>query len=249
MINAAENVAVRVLEATHPRLLIIIPCYNEAKSIGRLLAEIDSLKEGYHTLVIDDGSSDNTYEIASAHTTSLKLVSNLGIGGAVQTGIKYAFEHDYDYCIQVDGDGQHPPDQIKLFLEHRDLSQANLIIGSRFLGGGAFRSYFVRRIGISIISKTIEILFGKRVSDPTSGLRLMDRKCIELFNKYYPYDYPEPISCAYAIEHGLTLVEVPVQMRDRKSGESSISGVKPIAYMLRVIGYLVLLRLGRYLKK
>lgn len=228
-----------------PRVLLMIPCYNEESSIGPLLQEIQELDESYDTIVVDDGSEDNTYAIASRFSPCLKLAVNLGIGGAVQTAIKYAFENDYDYCIQVDGDGQHPPDQIKALLESYRKSPANLVVGSRFLTEENFRSTWARRLGIKIISGTIKLVFGCEATDPTSGFRLMDREAIHLFSRKYPCDFPEPISIAIALEHGLTIKELPVDMQERKHGKSSISGFKTFAYMLRVVGYLILIRISR----
>jgi glycosyltransferase involved in cell wall biosynthesis len=230
-----------------PRILVMIPCYNEEASIGPLLTEIQSLNARYDTVVVDDGSTDNTYAIASRLSPCLKLVANIGIGGSVQTAIKYAQVHDYDLCVQVDGDGQHPPDQIKTLVEDYLSAPANIIVGSRFLGDGNFHSTGMRRVGISIISHAIHRLFKKNISDPTSGLRLLDRQAIRLFSAEYPFDFPEPISIALALEHNLTIREVAVRMRAREHGQSSITGFKTALYMLRVISYLVLIRMGRHI--
>ncbi|HAW49542.1 TPA: glycosyltransferase family 2 protein [bacterium] len=229
------------------RILVMIPCYNEESSIGPLLREIQELDVHYDTLVIDDGSQDNTYSTASKLSSCLRLVANIGIGGCVQTAIKYAFLNDYDLAIQVDGDGQHPPSQIHTLINDYTKSPSNLIIGSRFLLKERFQSTLMRRIGISAISCIIKWLFGKKITDPTSGLRLMDREAIKLFSSEYPHDFPEPISVGFALERGLTIREVPIAMRTREHGTSSISGIKTIAYMLRVIGYLILIRIGRHL--
>lgn len=230
------------------RILLIIPCYNEADNIGKLLEEIHQLDAHYDTLVIDDGSSDDTHRIASANSRCIKHVANLGIGGAVQTGIKFAYRNGYEFCIQVDGDAQHPPSEVELFLKHYDISPANITIGSRFLFKTGFQSSLMRRFGITTISSVIKLLYNKRVTDPTSGLRLMDRKAMKLFSKKYPYDFPEPISLAVAIEEGLSVTEIPVTMRERGNGTSSIVGLAPLKYMLRVIGYLILHRISRHIK-
>lgn len=229
------------------RILLIIPCYNESKTIGRLLREIQELNNVCDTVVIDDGSEDETHPIAKQLSPCLKLVANLGIGGAVQTGIKYALEMDYDFCIQVDGDGQHPSNQIIFLFESYLSSPANIIIGSRFLSDGDFRSTWARQLGIRVIRFVIHCFFGRKFTDPTSGFRIMDRKAIRLFSEEYPLDFPEPISLAVALEHGLTVREVPVNMRAREDGRSSISGIKSILYMLRVIGYLFLIRMDRHI--
>jgi glycosyltransferase involved in cell wall biosynthesis len=226
-------------------ILLVIPCFNEASNIDRLLKEIKGLKEDYDTLVIDDGSSDETSHIASCLSPCVKLIANLGIGGAVQTGIKYAREKGYDLCIQVDGDGQHPPDQISFLIEKYKESGANLVIGSRFIANESFRSTWARRLGINFIGWTIKWLYGARITDPTSGLRLMDKKAMGIFASRYPEDFPEPISVAMALESGLTVQEVPVNMQLRRYGNSSIAGRKKLTYMLRVIGYIVLMRLRK----
>lgn len=226
------------------KVLLVIPCYNEAKSIGPLLEEISSLGLGYQTLVVDDGSEDETYAVASRSSMTIRLAENSGIGAAVQTGIRYALEMDYDFCVQLDGDGQHPPVQVAALLREYDSTSSNLVIGSRFLKGGDFMSTPMRRVGISLISNVIGLLYRKRITDPTSGLRLMDRRAIEYFSTNYPRDYPEPNSIALAIKNNLNISEVPVNMRTREHGSSSIAGLRMAAYMLRVIGYLVLHRFG-----
>ena len=163
----------------------------------------------------------------------------------MQVAIKYACEYNYETCIQVDGDGQHPPDQIKVLVESYRKSPANLIIGSRFLSNENYMSTWARRLGIKSISHAIKLLYNCKVSDPTSGFRLMDRKAIHLFSTQYPYDFPEPISIATALERCLTIREIPLNMRARRHGKSSISGLMSLSYMLRVVGYLILTRIGR----
>ncbi|MBM62046.1 MAG: glycosyltransferase [Acidobacteria bacterium] len=227
------------------RILLIIPCYNESASIGTLLQEIEECLPTCDTLVVDDGSEDDTYEIASKSSACLRLIANLGIGGAVQTGIKYAFRKGYDLCIQVDGDGQHPPDQVELLTRGFLADRANMVIGSRFIDQTGFRSSRMRRLGIAIIRRSLANLYGEVITDPTSGFRLMDRRAMELFCAEYPYDFPEPISVGDALDQSLRVIEVPVTMRERKAGKSSIGGLKNLSYMFRVIGYLLLKRVGR----
>jgi glycosyltransferase involved in cell wall biosynthesis len=229
------------------RVLLMIPCYNEANNVGKLLEEIRQQGTNFDTIVVDDASTDNTYHIVKQYSPCIKLCSNLGIGGAVQTAIKYALENNYDICIQVDGDGQHPPSEVEKLVNQYRKKPANLLIGSRFLTEGEFKSSAVRRIGITIISIVIALLYGRKITDPTSGLRLMDRNAIRLFSKDYPHDFPEPISLTIALEQGMKVVEVPVNMKSRKHGLSSIAGFKTAAYMLRVIGYILLTRIGRYI--
>ena len=229
-----------------PRVLLIIPCYNEQGAIAELLQEIADLCQGFEVLVIDDGSSDDTFLIAKSLSPTVRLLRNLGIGGAVQTGIKYAKRHDFDFCVQVDGDGQHPPDQVSRLLEAYAKNPAEIVVGSRFLSNDTFRSTWSRRIGGQTIARALNCLFSEcRVSDPTSGMRLMDRRAIQFFARYYPHDFPEPISLAWALRAGMEVRDVPVEMRARGYGLSSIVGIKPLAYMFRVLGYILLARLKR----
>lgn len=228
-----------------PSVLIIIPSYNEQGSIAALLEEITACRQGYQTIVIDDGSQDATYQIAHQLSPTVKLLRNLGIGGAVQTGIKYAHSKGFDFCVQIDGDAQHPPSEISKLLQAYREKPHSIIIGSRYLQNDAFRSTWARRFGGRAIAGTLNMFSQCVVTDPTSGMRLMDRKAIELFTKHYPYDFPEPIALAWALKEGLSVSEVPVQMRAREYGNSSIIGLKPIIYMLRVLGYIILARLMR----
>lgn len=225
--------------------LIVLPCYNEREALDRVLRAVHREAPGCDTLVVDDGSLDDSAAIAATLSPCLRLPMNLGIGAAVQAGIKYAARNGYDVCIQVDADGQHPPSQIRMLQDAHRLSRANLVIGSRFLEDSGFKSSATRRAGIRVIHWSLRALFGRRITDPTSGFRLMDRAAIELFSRDYPKDFPEPISTARALRHGFVVQEVPVAMEPRRSGRSSIFGVTALLYMLRVIGMLVLVRLGK----
>nr|WP_249130534.1 glycosyltransferase family 2 protein [Bradyrhizobium diazoefficiens] len=229
-----------------PRVLLVIPCFNEEASIGGLLSEIAATGRGYHTLVVDDGSSDATCAVASRSSQVARLAQNLGIGGAVQTGIKYAARQGFDFCVQIDGDGQHDPRAIETLLDAYRRNPANITIGSRFIDHAGFCSTPMRRAGIRLIVLALNGLFsGGRITDPTSGMRLLDRSAIAFFAKAYPADYPEPISLAWAMRAGLTVSEVPVEMRPRETGVSSIDGLKSASYMVRVLGYILLARLVR----
>jgi len=211
-----------------------------------LLQEIHACRQGYETIVIDDGSQDETYQIASKLSPAVRLMKNLGIGGAVQTGIKYANNEGYDFCVQIDGDGQHKPGEISKLFQAYSEKPSSIIIGSRYLRNDSFRSTYARRFGGHVIAGTLNTLFsGCSVTDPTSGMRLMDRNAIEFFAKHYPHDFPEPISLAWALKSGFTVGETQVEMRAREYGMSSIIGLKPISYMFRVLGYIVLARLMR----
>ncbi len=226
------------------RGLLIIPCYNEAPILPRLLEEIKQAEDNLDTLVIDDGSIDDTYRVAAAGSTTIRLAENLGIGGAIHTGIRYAHDNGYQFCIQLDGDGQHPPSQLTGLLEAYLSQSANIIIGSRYLQEGDYHPTFMRRFGSKIIGATLLFLFGQRITDPTSGMRLFDRRTIDFFYNNYPHDYPEPISLARAFRNGLTAREVPVKMRERQHGSSSIKGFKTILYMIRVLSYILIIKLG-----
>jgi glycosyltransferase involved in cell wall biosynthesis len=232
------------LASESPRVLVVLPCYNEERNIGGVLEEIAALPVAYDTLVIDDGSSDATYRVASAKSNAVRLPVNLGIGGCFQTGIRYAYEKDYDYCVQVDGDGQHPPSEIARLFEARYASGANIVVGSRFSGDSSFRSTRMRRLGIGLISFSLKAVFGHRISDPTSGFRLLDRKALALFARDYPQDFPEPISLAVAMRNGLVVQETGVAMRSRMHGRSSILGLKTAAYVLRVLSYIGLAKMA-----
>jgi glycosyltransferase involved in cell wall biosynthesis len=228
------------------RVLIIIPCFNEEASVGGLLSEIAATGRGYHTLVVDDGSSDATSAVASCRSPVARLAQNLGIGGAVQTGIKYAARQDFDFCIQIDGDGQHDPREIEALLKAYESQSTNIVIGSRFIDNDGFRSTRLRRLGSRLIGFALNNVFsGSRITDPTSGMRLLDHHAIAFFARRYPVDFPEPISLAWAMRAGLGVSEAPVKMRARQTGASSIDGFKTVNYMIRVIGYILLARLTR----
>jgi hypothetical protein len=227
------------------KILAIIPCYNEAASLPALLEQMVRHCPELDLLVIDDASTDNTAEVVSGKLPVIRLVRNLGIGGAVQTGLKYALRNGYELALQIDGDGQHPPEQIPNMLAHYREVPVNILIGSRFLEEGGFNSTFLRRQGIFLIRWTLNLLYGSRITDPTSGMRLMDRKAIALFSEQYPQDYPEPISIANALEQGMSVAEVSVSMRSRMSGKSTISGLWSLIYMIQVVGYILLTKAKR----
>ena len=229
------------------RTAIIIPCYNEERAVPGVVAEVRAFDDSLVTVVIDDGSSDDTAKVAGETSRVVRLPVNLGIGGAVQAGILYAARNGFDACIQVDGDGQHAAAEIASLMKAHAETGANLVIGSRFLSDGGFRSTAFRRAGIRTIASALSTLFGVRVTDPTSGFRLMDRQAIALFSRQYSQDFPEPVSIAVAVEHGLRVVEAPVTMRERVHGTSSLAGLRSFVYMFRVLAYLVLLRLKRFL--
>lgn len=220
-------------ETTPQRVLIVIPAYNEESSILNVVSTIQQY--GYDYIVINDGSTDKTLDICLAHGINvLDLPRNLGIGGAVQAGHKYALRNGYDIDIQVDSDGQHDISYIPHLVD-RIHDGADLVIGSRFIKPTkGSQSTFMRRMGIRWLSLMIRSLYKKKVSDPTSGFRACGRKALELFSKTYSIDYPEPESIAEALNHGLSIAEVPVNMNERQGGVSSIKAFSSIYYMIKV---------------
>ncbi len=217
------------------RILLVIPAFNEARNIAKLLDEIFSLKLGVDALVINDASRDNTSDLAKKHgAVVIDLPVNLGIGGAVQTGYLYAWKNKYDVAIQVDGDGQHNPEFIPQLVESIKGGEADMVIGSRFIHFSGFQSSKARRMGIGFLQKLIHIVAGVKITDPTSGFRACNRKIISIFTRYYPYDYPEPESIVYVLRHKCVVKEVPVVMRERVGGESSIRPIHALYYMLKI---------------
>jgi glycosyltransferase involved in cell wall biosynthesis len=218
------------------KILIIVPAFNEEHSVGKTIREIQACRLRPSIVVIDDGSSDRTASVAKeAGADVILLPFNLGIGGAVQTGFRYAEEQGFDIAVQVDGDGQHDVKFLDALLQPVVTGAAEMSIGSRFLPPFlGYRSSFVRRIGIHFFANLITVLIGSRVTDPTSGFRAFNRRMIKIFAQYYPYDFPEPEAIMVARRYGATIVEAPVRMRQRQGGVSSIRYVKTLQYMLKV---------------
>ena len=219
------------------KTLVIIPAFNESESIGKLLREIRSSVPQADLVVINDGSGDTTEEEAlKAGALVASLPHNLGIGGAVQTGYQIAFEGDYDVAVQLDGDGQHDPGQLKTILEPILKGELDFCIGSRFLDKDAvsFRSTPVRRFGILFFCGLLGCLTGLPLTDPTSGFRAVGRTLIGKFAAYYPVDFPEPEAIQIAKRYNARIGEVPVRMRERQGGRSSIRYFKTLYYMIKV---------------
>jgi glycosyltransferase involved in cell wall biosynthesis len=215
------------------RVLIIIPAYNEAMNLPGVLAALRDVD--YDICVVDDGSTDDTAEVARRHgALALRSPLNLGIGGAVQTGYLRAFEEGYAAAVQLDGDGQHDPAFLDALLTPVLGGEADLVIGSRFLDGRGYLSSGVRRAGITYLSWLLRFRCAVRVTDPTSGFRAAGQRTIELFARMYPPDYPEPESIVIAREAGLRVAEVPVVMRERKHGKSSIGALATLYYLVKV---------------
>ena len=219
------------------RRVAIVPAFNEQDCVARVIEEIRAFDRGFDVLVVDDGSVDRTVEIARAHgALVVKLPFNLGIGGAMQTGFRYAFEHGFDVAVQIDGDGQHDPQELPKILAPLLDDRADLVVGSRFLdGAGAYRAPFMRRLGIRIFAQTVSWIVGQRVTDTTSGFRAVNRLGIALFAADYPHDYPEVEATVMVHKHRLRLYEVPVRMRERAAGVSSINAARSIYYMVKVL--------------
>jgi glycosyltransferase involved in cell wall biosynthesis len=216
--------------------IAIVPALNEEETVGRVIGEIGDFDPGFDVVVVDDGSTDRTAGIAAdrgAHV--LRLPFNLGIGGAMQTGFRFAFERGYDIAVQIDGDGQHDPGELPKILGPVLAGEADLCVGSRFTGTGQYRSSFVRRIGIKIFAGVVSAVVGQKVTDTTSGFRAVNRRGIALFAADYPHDYPEVEATVMCFKHKLRLREVPVEMRERGGGASSITAFRSVYYMTKVL--------------
>ncbi len=223
------------------KILLIIPAYNEEASLLNIISEVEVFRKTaqFHLdyVVINDGSTDATETILQKHDINhVELIMNLGIGGAVQTGYKYALMNDYDIAVQFDGDGQHDIQSLTSVVTPILEKQANLIVGSRFINtkSSEFQTTFMRRVGINIISFFIKMVSGIEILDTTSGYRAADRSIIKLFSERYPIKYPEPGSIVYAAKKGFVIKECEVNMFERKGGRSSITPVKSVRYMIEV---------------
>jgi glycosyltransferase involved in cell wall biosynthesis len=215
--------------------LIIIPAYNESEAILSTVETIRREAPDFDYLVVNDCSTDSTKQILEEHRLNfLDLPVNLGIGGAVQTGYMYAYRHGYDMAVQVDGDGQHDPAFLKTMADHLENHHCDMVIGSRFIRKEGFQSSRARRMGIQWFSWLIRRMTGVTITDPTSGLRMVGRKGMELFSKDYPRDYPEPETIVTLLNRNLKIEEIPVIMRERQGGTSSINLKKSVYYMVKV---------------
>lgn len=217
--------------------LAIVPAYNEAHAIAGVVAAIHDAAPDFDVLVVDDGSSDHTVRLAEhAGAITLRHPINLGIGGAVQSGYQFALENGYEMAVQIDGDGQHPPSELGKLVD-RLLAEpsVDLVYGSRFLGVGDYDQSLSRRAGILIFSTVLSVITRKRVTDPTSGFRLANRRAIELFAQDYPHDYPEVEAILMMHRHQLVTAEVPVEMHLREGGRSSITWLHSGYYMVKVL--------------
>jgi len=221
------------------KVIVLIPCYNEDKNIENVIRNIakNTNETAFITdyIIINDCSMDKTLTVCKDNNYNyLNLPVNLGIGGCVQTGYKYAYEQKYDIAIQHDGDGQHDPIYFKDVIAPIMSGQADIVIGSRFINNSGFQSTGLRRFGIGFLSFIINLCAGVKIRDVTSGYRAVNKKYIEYFAKHYAQDFPEPESIVNAARNKARIVEVPVIMHERKEGKSSIDSFKSIYYMVKV---------------
>jgi glycosyltransferase involved in cell wall biosynthesis len=219
-----------------PRCLAIVPAFNEAASIAEVVSEIRDFDREIEVLVVDDGSADATAALAeAAGARVLRLPINLGIGGAVQAGYLYAFEHGFDLAVQIDGDGQHDARELERLLEPILARRADMAIGTRFAGERTYRAPLARRIGIGLFATLVSLRVRQRMTDTTSGFRAVNRRGIRLFAADYPHDYPEVESVVTAARGDLRVCEVPVAMRQRAGGRSSITTFRSFYYVVKVL--------------
>jgi glycosyltransferase involved in cell wall biosynthesis len=223
--------------SAHPTYLAVVPAYNEAATVGRIVRSLREHAPHFDVVVVDDGSTDATAEVArAAGADVVRSPFNLGIGGAVQAGFLYALERDYDYMVQVDADGQHDPREIPKLIDAMAADPSlDMVCGSRFLRDGEYPAPISRRTGIHIFAFILSRVVGQRVSDPTSGFRLYNRRAISLFGRDYPHDYPEVEAVLMLHYHRLKMREVPVTMYLRGGGVSSIRSGKSVYYMIKVL--------------
>ena len=219
------------------RRVALVPAFNEEQNVGRVVQEIRAFDAQLDIVVVDDGSYDGTAEAArAAGARVLRLPFNLGIGGAVQTGFRFAFERGYDVAVRIDGDGQHDPSQLDRVLAPVLAGEADIAVGSRFAAvEGGYRSSRSRRVGIRLLAWVVSRIVGRRVTDTTSGFQALNRRAIELFARDYPHDYPEVEAAVMVSRHRLRSIEVPVSMRERGAGRSSITAVRSVYYMVKVL--------------
>lgn len=219
-----------------PKTLVIIPALNEADSIGDVIAQVGQHVPGADVLVINDGSTDETGRIAEAcGAIVLHMPYNVGIGAAMQTGFKYAARKGYAVAVQTDGDGQHPPSEIPHLLDALADGAADVVIGSRFIEDRGYRGTAARRVGIVILARLISAITGWHCTDPTSGFRASNQRALKLCAQTYPHDYPEPEALVMLHRAQLRLREIPITMRARETGQSSITPLLSGYYMIKVI--------------
>jgi glycosyltransferase involved in cell wall biosynthesis len=224
-----------------PSYLAVVPAYNESRTVGRVVRAIHEDLPDFDVVVVDDGSTDDTArEAEAAGAAVVRLPFNLGIGGAVQSGFRYALERDYDFMAQIDGDGQHDPAEVRKLISTMDRRpEVDMVCGSRFLRGSTdhpeYPAPISRRTGIHIFAFLLRRIVGPKISDPTSGFRIYNRRAIRLFAQDYPHDYPEVEAVLMLHHHRLEMCETRVRMYGREGGVSSIGAGKSAYYMIKVL--------------
>ncbi|MBE5940972.1 MAG: glycosyltransferase family 2 protein [Lachnospiraceae bacterium] len=215
--------------------LAIIPAYNEQASILNTVRDIKMNAPEFDYVVVNDCSTDGTLDVCEKEGINcIKLPVNLGIGGAVQAGYLYGVRNGYDIAVQFDGDGQHSALYLEEMVDYLIDNSADMVIGSRFIKNEGFQSSRLRRMGIKHFNLLIKMLTGRSITDPTSGMRMVNGDVMRLFSEDYPKDYPEPESVVYIMSKGKKVLEIPVLMNERKEGISSISPTKSVYYMIKV---------------
>lgn len=226
--------------------LVIIPAFNEEGNLEKTIRDIKENAPAFDYVIINDCSTDGTLAMCRRHGFSyLNLPVNLGIGGAVQTGYRYAYYHGYDIAVQFDGDGQHSASYLPEMVEQLEETESDMVIGSRFITKEGFQSSSLRRLGIRYFTLLIRLLTGKKITDPTSGMRMINRKLMEKFTEEYPKDYPEPESVVTILSEKYRVTEMPVIMHEREEGSSSISLRNGVYYMVKVSFAMVIARMKR----
>lgn len=239
--HAAEVTLRAALPPGQPRCLVIVPAFNERQSVAKIVHRLRRSLPGFDILVIDDGSTDDTARQVPDGCRVVSLPFNLGIGGAMQTGFRYAALHGYDIAIQVDADGQHRPSEVRHLVEQLIDDRADLVVGSRFLGPSRYKQTLARATGSWVLRQLIRVLTrGRQITDCTSGFRAANRRVIRAFAHWYPEDYPEPEVILLLHRAGFRISEVPVKMRQRRNGQSSIPFLKGLFYVAKVATCLLL---------
>ena len=237
------------------RRIAIVPAHNEEGAVGGVVAELKAFDPQLDVVVVDDGSRDETAEVAAAAGAFVvTLPFNLGIGAAVQTGFKFALEQGYELAVRLDGDGQHDPQELPKLLAPLDRGEADIVVGSRFapvpadadVDGNEHRPALARRVGIVFFARFVSLLTHQRVTDTTSGFQALNARGIAIFAADYPHDYPEVEATVMVYKHRLRLVEVPVRMREREHGQSSITAIRSVYYVLKVTLALLVGMVRRY---
>ena len=226
--------------------LVIIPAYNEEKNIARVLRGLKGLNMDVDMLVVNDGSSDQTASIV--HNEGIQIITlpyNLGYGGALQTGFKFAVAKGYHYVVQLDADGQHHPEDLKILLDTIIKEEMDIVIGSRFLVKGFMQIGFMKKMAIKTFQLLIKISTGKVITDPSSGYQALSREAFRYYASmgHYPQDYPDADVLIHMLNNGFRVCEIPVKMRERENGTSMHSGLKPIYYLVKMLVSIIVILL------